>query len=66
MQEIRSSDPPVVIAICDSNKSQARQHCSLKLVSTLKYLNLDFYFERLKHVQIVSLKHSKTQELNYI
>ena len=26
MQEIRSSNPPVVTGICDSNKSRARHH----------------------------------------
>ena len=39
MLEIRSSNPPVVTAICDLNKSRARHHCSLKLGSKLKYLN---------------------------
>ena len=40
MQEISSSDPPVVIGICDLNKSRARRHRSLKLGSKLKYLNI--------------------------
>ena len=30
MQEICSSNPPVVAGICDPNKSQAQHHCSLK------------------------------------
>ena len=30
MQEIRSSNPPVVNRICDPNKSRARHHCSRK------------------------------------
>ena len=42
MQEIRSSNPPVVTGICDSNKSWARHHRSLKLGSKLKYLKLFF------------------------
>ena len=41
MQKIRSSNHPVVIAICDANKSRAQQHPSLKLGSKLKYLNID-------------------------
>ena len=40
MQEIRSSNPPVVTGICDPNKSRARHHRSLKLGLKLKYLNL--------------------------
>ena len=39
MQDIRSSNPPVVTGICDPNKSRARYHRSLKLGSKLKYLN---------------------------
>ena len=39
MQEILSSNPPVVTGICDPNKSRARHHRSLKLGSKLKYLN---------------------------
>ena len=31
MQEIRSSNPPVVIGICDPNKSQPRQHRNFHL-----------------------------------
>ena len=31
MQEIRSSNPPVVIGIYDSNKSRARQYRSLTI-----------------------------------
>ena len=38
MQEIRSSNPLVVTAICDPNKTRARHHRSLKLGSKLKYL----------------------------
>ena len=30
MQDIRSSNPPVVTGICDPNKSQARPHRSTK------------------------------------
>ena len=30
MQEIRSSNPPVVTGICDPNKSRARHYRSLK------------------------------------
>ena len=37
MQEIRSSNPPVVTGICDPNKSRARHHRSLKLGSKLKH-----------------------------
>ena len=43
MQEIRSSNPPVVTAICNPNKSWAWQHRSFKLDSKLKYLNLIFF-----------------------
>ena len=39
MQEIRSSNPPVITGIRDPNKSRARHHRSLKLGSELKYLN---------------------------
>ena len=39
MQEIHSSNPPVVTRICDPNNSRARHHRSLKLGSKLKYLN---------------------------
>ena len=39
MQEIRSSNPPVVAGICDPNKSRAQQHI-LKFGSKLKYLNI--------------------------
>ena len=39
MQEILSSNPPVVTGIYDPNKSWARHHHSLKLGSKLKYLN---------------------------
>ena len=51
MQEIRSSNPPVVAGICDPNKYRARHHRSLRLGSKLKYLNLlktlltNVYFE---------------------
>ena len=38
MQEIRSSNPPVITGICDPNKSRAQDHRSLKLGSKLKYL----------------------------
>ena len=44
MQEIRSSNPPVVTGICDRNKSRARHYCSLKLGSKLNYLNKIYYF----------------------
>ena len=40
MQEICSSNPPVVTGICDPNKSQAQHHHSLKLGSKLKYLKI--------------------------
>ena len=39
MQEIGISNPPLVIGICDPNKSLARHRHSLKLCSKLKYLN---------------------------
>ena len=41
MQEICSSDPPVVTGICDPNKSRAQHHLSLKLDSELKYFNIN-------------------------
>ena len=47
MQEISSSNPPVVTGICDPNKSRARHHHSLKLGSKLKYLKIAV----LKHSQ---------------
>ena len=37
MQDICSSDPPVVTGICDPNKSQTRHHHGLKLGLKLKY-----------------------------
>ena len=40
MQEIRSSNPPVVAKICDPNKSRARHHRSFKLGSKLRYLKI--------------------------
>ena len=40
MQEIRSSNAPVVTGICDPNESGVRLHRSLKLGSKLKYLNI--------------------------
>ena len=39
MQEIRTSNPPVVTRIYNLNVSRARYHPSLKLDSKLKYLN---------------------------
>ena len=41
MQEICSSDPPVVTGICDPNKSRTQHHLSLKLDSELKYFNIN-------------------------
>ena len=41
MQEIRSSNPPMVTGICDPNKSRPRRHRSLKLGSKLNYVNID-------------------------
>ena len=40
MQEIRSSNPPVVTGICDPIKSRAGYHRSFKLGSKLKHLTL--------------------------
>ena len=40
MQQIRSSNPPVITGICDPNKSRARHRCSLRLSSKLKYLDI--------------------------
>ena len=48
MQEIRSSNPPVVAEICDWNKSWAQHHRSLKLGSKLKYLDIELFFTELK------------------
>ena len=43
---LRSSlNPPVVIGICDRNKSWARYHRSLKLGLKLKYLNINIYLD---------------------
>ena len=42
MQEIHSSNSPVVTGICDPNKSRARHHRSLKLGSKLKYLKKNY------------------------
>ena len=42
MQEIRSSNPPVVTGTCDPSKSRAQHHHSLKLGLKLKYLNMIF------------------------
>ena len=44
MQEICSSNPPVITGIYDPNKSRARHHRSLKLGSKLKYLNMRSIF----------------------
>ena len=50
MQEIRSSNPPVITAICDPNKSQARHHRSFKFGSKLKYLNRAQYYFRGRNI----------------
>ena len=42
MQEIRSSNHPVVTEICDTKKPQAPHHHSLKLGLKLNYLNIAF------------------------
>ena len=42
MQEIRSSNPPMVTEICDPSKSRARHHLSLKIGPKLKYLNFTY------------------------
>ena len=47
MLEIHSSNPPVVIGICDPNKSRARHHSSLKLGSKLKYVNITQLLEKI-------------------
>ena len=47
MQEIRSSNPPVVSGICDPNKSRARHHRSLKFGSKLKYLKTEYSLKNL-------------------
>ena len=46
MQEICSSNPPVVTVICDPNRSRSRHHRSLKLGSKLKYLNYERDFNK--------------------
>ena len=43
MQEIRSSNPPVVARIWDSNKCRARHRHSLKLGSKLTYFNKHWF-----------------------
>ena len=43
MQELRSSNPPMVTGICDPNKSRARHHLSLKIGLKLKYLNFTYH-----------------------
>ena len=45
MQEIRSSNVPVVTRTSDPNKFQARDHRSMELDSKLKYLNTANIFE---------------------
>ena len=45
MQELRSSNPPVVTGICDPNKSRTRHHRSLKLGSKLKHLEVEVEVE---------------------
>ena len=42
MQEISSSNPPMVTGICDTKKSRARHHRSLKFGLKLKYLKKGF------------------------
>ena len=59
MQQIRSSNPPVITGICDPIKPRARHHCSLKLGSKLNYLNIpikilknsnNIYLEKLTNI----------------
>ena len=40
MQDICSSNPPVVTGSCDPNNYRAQHHRSLKLGSKLKYINI--------------------------
>ena len=35
MQEFRNSNPPVVMGICDPNKSRTRHHCKLIVVLSM-------------------------------
>ena len=44
MQEIRSSNLPIITGICDPNKARARHHRSLKFGPKLKYLFIFLFF----------------------
>ena len=43
MQEIRSSNPPVVTGICDPNKFRARHHLSFKVHIIAKFQKIELY-----------------------
>ena len=62
MQEIRSSNLPVVTEICDSNKSRVWQHYSLKLGSKLKYLKKESFSLFKKPLFPVKLRIAKNKK----
>ena len=55
MQEIRSSNPPVVTGICDPNKSGARHHRSCEKMFTLGKENECFRNENKKQQAIMKM-----------
>ena len=57
MQEIRSSNPPVVTGIYDPNNSRAQHHCSLEM-PFFSFGNLSFNNSILKLVLLFSFKKS--------
>ena len=54
MQEIRSSNPPVVNGICGSNKSRARHHRSANQYNNRSFLVA--YITSIKVARVVKLK----------
>ena len=63
MQEIRSSNSPVVTGNCGPNKSRAQRQCSLKLVPNLNYFNVELTFNYNGHFYCVKDLHLYTANL---
>ena len=67
MHEIRNSNPPMAAGICDSNKSRAGHHRSLKLGSKLKYLNWwDMLFKSTIDIYYFRMVYQSTSSSEYL